>query len=63
MNLLDVDTRVTCTECRAFTGKECQNPVAAGLKLTWGKAEIGPTLAAMRQRCFGFKAKPDRKAA
>ena len=57
MSNRDIDPRVTCTACRAFTGRECKRPNAAGLALTRGVAEIGPMLANMKQRCFGFKQK------
>lgn len=56
MNTLDVDTRVTCTTCRAYQDGKCLRPNAAGLALTRGVAEIGPTLARLKQRCFGFRA-------
>jgi hypothetical protein len=62
MNPLDIDTRVTCTACRHFTGKECKNPHDAGLALTYGKAEVGPALAALKQRCFGFAKKPIKES-
>lgn len=58
MNPLDIDTRVVCTDCRAFDGSACLRPRAAGLSLTRGRAEVGPELAALKQRCFGFTPKP-----
>jgi hypothetical protein len=56
MNLQDIDPRVTCNTCRAYQDGKCLRPNAAGLALTRGIAEIGPALAALPQRCFGFRA-------
>ena len=55
--MTDQDTRVTCTACANKRGGWCVNAAAAQLRHVNGRAEIGPALAALRQRCFGFKAK------
>lgn len=54
----DTDDRVTCAECAHYTpGRwHCGNHRRAGL----GTAIVGPALAALPQRCAGFKPRPDR---
>jgi hypothetical protein len=43
--------RITCTRCRHYTGTHCTRPKQAGLHAHFGKAEIGPVLASLPQRC------------
>ena len=46
------EDRATCAECRHYRPGRCSNFVAAGLH----SAEVGRELAALLQRCPGFKA-------
>jgi len=48
------DTRVRCADCNNLQRGHCIAPRQAGLRAHYGKAEIGPTLAALLQRCAGF---------
>lgn len=48
---VDADERVVCLECSHFWPGRCGNPALAGLM----GAEIGRDLAALLQRCGGFK--------
>ena len=50
----DLDDRVTCRGCNHLQRGYCVAPARAGLKHQYGKAEIGPTLASLPQRCLGF---------
>ena len=45
------DPRVTCIECSHYGAGRCANYRAAGLFA----ADVGPALAALLQRCPGFK--------
>lgn len=52
----DLDDRVTCLDCGNLDRGYCTNARAAGLTTRFDdKAEIGPTLAALLQRCNGFR--------
>ena len=53
----DADTRPRCTACRNLRGSWCQAAKAALLAHRDGRAEIGPTLANMPQRCPAFLAR------
>ena len=50
------DPRVRCADCNNLQRGHCIAPRQAGLRAHYGKAEIGPTLAALLQRCAGFVA-------
>ena len=54
---MDEDTRPRCTACRNLRGSWCQAAKAALLAHRDGRAEIGPTLANMPQRCPAFLAR------
>jgi len=56
MSMSTDDPRVRCTDCNNLQRGHCVAPKAAGLRANYGKAEIGPTLAALLQRCAGFVA-------
>ena len=47
----EVDDRVSCTDCRHYRPGRCGNHNAAGLQ----SRDVGHDLAAMLQRCPGFK--------
>jgi hypothetical protein len=51
------DDRSTCTACANFTRGWCSRAIAAGMSRSRDRAEIGPTLAALLQRCPAFTAR------
>ena len=53
----DTDDRVTCTTCRHLRAGWCHNAVAARLTFWHPRAEVGPQLRALLQRCFGWAAR------
>ena len=53
----DIDDRVTCTTCRHLRAGWCLNAVAAQLSEKASRAEVGPQLRVLLQRCFGWAAR------
>ena len=51
------DDRVTCTTCRHLRAGWCHNAAAAQLSAKMPRAEVGPQLRALLQRCFGRAAR------
>lgn len=51
------DDRNRCTECALLIASHCTQPKRAGLSERFGKAEIGPELAQLLQRCPAFRQK------
>ena len=48
------EDRVTCNTCRHLKAGWCHNAVLAQLHRTAQRAEVGPQLRALLQRCAGF---------
>ena len=51
------EDRVTCTTCRYLRAGWCHNAVAAQLSAKAQRAEVGPQLRVLLQRCFGWSFK------
>lgn len=56
VNPLDPDTRPRCVDCKHRQRGYCVNARQALLS-RFGRAEVGPALANLRQQCPGFGSK------
>lgn len=51
------DDRNRCIDCALLINRHCTQPKRAGLHERYGKAEIGPELSQLPQRCPAYRPK------